>query len=95
MSQDGGELLYDCTVKLPKLDQNASIVTELVQRLEIVKQDECIDINCDVVTRKIVMEKVSIEATPGHETLYIHFQRIFHFSFFGVLVFFPSPEEQV
>lgn len=71
--QDGDSLLYDCTVRLPKLDPNGGIVTERVKEPEIIKQDGCIDINRDVVKRKIVMETVklkkgSIKAMPGNDT---------------------------
>ena len=71
--QDGDSLLFDCTVKLPKLDQNGDIVTEVVKEPEIVQQEGCADMNRDAMKRKIVMEKVklkkgSIEVTPGSDT---------------------------
>ena len=71
--QDGDSLLYDCTVKLPKLDQNDDIVTEVVKEPEIVQQEGCADMNRDAMKRKKVMDRVklkkgSIEATPGSDT---------------------------
>ena len=71
--QDGDSLLYDCTVRFPKLDQNDDIVTEVVKKPEIVQQEGCADMNHDAMKRKIVMEKVklkkgSIELTPGSDT---------------------------